>query len=368
MKGYFFDGQTSRKHIVDVSVVAGEVVGEGPSVSFRWPLKGIRLIEVKDGRVRLAPATGDGRLVLSAAEWEAASGLSVTRVQRAAVRREWWLVGWLAAIGISLTLGIFIGIPVAARPLARATPLRLEAAMGRNMTQQLQIAFKPCTGDAAGLASLDALTNRLAREAAMPFQVTVIPVHAPMINAFALPGGTILVTDDLIADARSPDELAGVLAHEIAHIEKRHVMEAVWRSLGLGLVLDAVVGGGSGAGQQAVLLASSFTEQRYSRTLEREADERAFDLLGANQISSLGMAEFFERMADKTTPDEVNQAAEWFATHPDSARRAGAARARAKVGSPALSAAEWAAVRRMCPRSPNKPKPPWPLRRQGASR
>ncbi|MDP1875142.1 M48 family metallopeptidase [Phenylobacterium sp.] len=365
MQGEYFDGLTSRKHHVEVSVVAGEILGQGPGVSFRWPLKGIRLIEVRDGRVRLAPATGDGRLILQAADWEAASGLSVTRVQRAALRKEGWLVGVLAVVGISLTLGVFVGIPMAARPLARATPLELEASMGRNMSKQLQIAFKPCTGDAYGQDSLDALTSRLARDADMPFRIAVIPVHAPMINAFALPGGTILVTDDLIAGARSPDELAGVLAHEISHIEKRHVMEAVWRSLGVGLVLDTVVGGGSGAGQQAVLLASSFTEQRYSRTLEREADDRAFELLAANGISSAGMADFFERLADKTAPEQVNAAAEWFATHPDSGRRAKAARARAKAGMPALSASEWAAVRQMCPRSPNKPKPPWPLRRKG---
>jgi predicted Zn-dependent protease len=171
------------------------------------------------------------------------------------------------------------------------------------------------------------------------------------------------VTDDLIAEARSPDELAGVLAHEIGHIEKRHVMEAVLRSLGLGMVLDAVVGGGSGAGQQAVLLASSFTEQRYSRTLELEADERAFELLAANGISSAGMAEFFERMADKTSPKGVKSAAEWFSTHPDSGRRGRTARSHARAGAPAMSAEDWAAVRRICPRSTNKRKGPWPLRR-----
>ena len=363
MQGDYYDGLTSRKHPVDVTVAGGAVMGEGDGVSFRWPLRGIRIIDVTAGRIRLAPATGDGRLVLDVADWEAASGQSVKAAQQSMLRREGRLVVWLAIVGIALALGIFVGIPMAARPLARATPPRLEADMGRNMASQLQVALKPCTGNPAGQASLNDLTRRLSRDADMPFVVRVIPVHAPMVNAFALPGGTILVTDDLIADARSSDELAGVLAHEIAHIEKRHVMEAVLRSLGLGLVLDAVVGGGSGAGQQAVLLASSFTEQRYSRALEREADERAFELLAANRISTAGMAAFFERMADKTSPEEINRAAEWFATHPDSGRRAKAAQALARPGVPAMAQADWTAVRQMCPLSPNKPKAPWPLRR-----
>lgn len=363
MQGDYYDGLTSRKHRIEVTVAGGEIMGEGDGVSFRWPLKGVRIIAVEAGNIRLAPRSGDGRLVLDVAEWEAASGLSVRAVRRANRNREGRLVVWLAVVGVTLAVGIFVGIPMAARPLARATPPAIETDMGRNMASQLQVALKPCTGNPAGQASLNDLTRRLTRDVDMPFVVRVIPVHAPMVNAFALPGGTILVTDDLIADARSSDELAGVLAHEIAHIEKRHVMEAVLRSLGLGLVLDAVVGGGSGAGQQAVLLASSFTEQRYSRALEREADERAFELLAANRISTAGMADFFERLADKTSPEGVNRAAEWFATHPDSGRRATAARALAKTGVPAMAPADWTAVRQMCPLSPNKPKPPWPLRR-----
>jgi beta-barrel assembly-enhancing protease len=75
----------------------------------------------------------------------------------------------------------------------------------------------------------------------------------------------VLVTGDLIELAKTPDELSAVIAHEVAHVERRHVMQGVWRSLGLGLVLDAVVGGGTGADQQAVLLMGSVTDLRFSR-------------------------------------------------------------------------------------------------------
>ena len=360
MRGEYYDGQTSRRRLVEVEVANGEIIGEGPDASFRWPLKGLRVVDAKDGRVRLAPAKGDGRLVLDAADWEAASGLTLIVVQQAERRGEWQLVRRLAVIGVSLMLVVFVGVPLAAHPLAKITPPRLELAMGRNMASQLTVAFKPCIGDEEGSKRLAELTDRLATNADTSFSIKTIPVHAPMINAFALPGGTILVTDRLIAEARSPDELAGVLAHEIAHVEKRHVMEAVWRSLGLGLILDAVVGGGSGAGQQAVLLASSFAEQRFSRKLESEADERGFELLAANRISTAGVAAFFDRMNDRSATGQAKEAAEWFSTHPDSGRRARAARALARPGAPALSAEDWAAVRRICANSSNRPKA-WPL-------
>lgn len=363
MQGIYYDGSSSRPHAVRVAVSGSDLVGEGETASFRWPFREVRLIEARGGRVRLAPARGDGRLVLGQSDWESLSRTPVAEVRRRLGRRERRLVIGLTAAGVSLSLAIFVGVPLAARPLARVTPLEWEAKMGENLSAQIQLAFKPCQGDAAGREQLEALANRLARRADMPFPIRVVPVEAPMANAFALPGGAVLVTDDLIDEARHPDEIAGVLAHEIAHIEKRHVMESVWRSLGLGLVLDAVVGGGSGAGQQAVLLTGNLTQQRFSRELEDEADRRAFELLAGEGISTAGMADFFERMADRKTPEGVRNAAEWFSTHPESGRRALAARARARPGEPALGEGEWQAVRRACPTVDRRAWRPWPLRR-----
>jgi beta-barrel assembly-enhancing protease len=168
-----------------------------------------------------------------------------------------------------------------------------------------------------------------------------------MINAFALPGGSIIVTDDLIRSAETPDEVAAVVAHEIAHVEKRHVMQAVWRSLGFGLILDAVVGGGSGAGQQAVILAGQATDLSYGRAAEHEADERGRALLQEAGFSSKGMAAFFDRLS-KMEDQKLAEAAEFAATHPASGRRAREARAAERPGAPALSAEDWRMVRSAC--------------------
>jgi predicted Zn-dependent protease len=139
-----------------------------------------------------------------------------------------------------------------------------------------------------------------------------------------------------------------VIAHEVAHVEKRHVMQAVWRSLGLGLVLDAVVGGGSGAGQQAVLLAGSVTDMRYSRDAEAQADERGQQLLQSAGLSSKGMKPFFVRLAAKGESEDARAVAELISDHPDTARRAVAAGKRERPGAPAFDAAQWASVKAVC--------------------
>ena len=267
------------------------------------------------------------------------------------------MIGGLAAAGLTIMVFVFVVVPMAAEPLARWTPPSLEARFGRNMQAQVNLAMPACDGDPRGAAVLSQLGQTLSQGADTRFPIRVQPVRAPFVNAFALPGGAVVVTDELIAEAHSPDELAGVLAHEIAHVERRHVMQAAWRSMGAGLVLDAVVGGGTGAGQQAILLASNLSNQRFSRTLEAEADARGIQLLARHDISSKGMADFFDRLSDRKADPRVRQAAEWFSNHPDTVARAAKARAAARPGLPALSDADWTLVKAACKAKPKSRLP-----------
>ena len=292
------------------------------------------------------PSEPDARLVMAEADWIALGGAAAAVEKRGRVKETRLVIG-LAAVGLSVTAFVFWGEPVIAGPLARATPIQMEKDMGRSFDAQMGAMFHRCEGE-AGQGVLDELGTRLSMQSDTPFDVRVRAVQAPFVNAFALPGGSVLVTDDLIREAETPAELAAVVAHEVAHIEKRHVMQAVWRSLGVGLLLDAVVGGGTGAGQQAVLLAGQATDLRYGREAELEADQRGQALLVAAGMSSQGMATFFERMHGAGGDKRLASAAEFVSTHPDSARRAQRARQDAKPGASALTPVEWAAVRASC--------------------
>jgi hypothetical protein len=347
MQAVWYDGRVAAPRDAEVRLEAGALVITGAGAEIRWSLEALTA-EEGGGRVRVTGPPGEeGRLVLSAAEWRSLAGPHAERSRGRARRKEVRLVAALAVLGAAGALFIFVGVPAASGPARPNDAGSLEARIGRNFEKQVTALFQPC-GEDPGAAALAGLGETLQAQSNTGLNVRVRAVEAPMINAFALPGGAVFVTDDLIESSRSPDELAGVIAHEVAHIQERHVMRAVWRSLGAGMVLDLLVGGGSGAGQQAVLLAGSFTELSYSRELEAEADERGRELLHAAGLSSQGMTRFFERLANEGSGETARALAEFLGSHPDTGRRAERARAAERPGRSALGPAEWQAVRGLC--------------------
>lgn len=114
------------------------------------------------------------------------------------------------------------------------------------------------------------------------------------INAFALPGGIIVVHSGLIAATHRPEELAGVLAHEIQHVELRHSLRAAFKQLGLRGLWALVTGdiGSSILGQAALQL----TSLQFSRSDETSADMKGFESLIEHNIDPHGMIEFFATM------------------------------------------------------------------------
>lgn len=361
----FYDGQSAAAHDAEVSHDGRDLIIRVGSQTHAWPTRELS-VDIHGGEARVSRHRSDARLVLAEPDWNrltAARG----RIRSHGAGGGRGLIIGLTAVAAGLALFVFVGMPALSGPLARATPIEYERRMGDSYNAQISAIFPACENE-AGQAVLADLGARIAAQADSPFEIRVRAVHAPMVNAFALPGGHVLVTGDLIAQAESPDELAAVLAHEVAHIERRHVMQGVWRSLGAGVLLDLVVGGGTGAGQQAVLLAGQASELSFGREAEREADAAGRGYLHAAGLSSRGMAPFFERMAEQEghTPEEVDEVAEWWMTHPNTARRIQAARAAERDGAPALDAGQWETLRGVCAVDEAEDGPrPWTIRIPG---
>jgi predicted Zn-dependent protease len=343
----FYDGLTAQSHLADVELDGDVLRIQAAGREFVWRMKDLS-VEVEADQARISSKREqDARLVLPVGDWTPLAGDRLTEKVRARRQKEWWLVGGLTVTAVGVVLFVTVGVPALSGPVARATPVSMEERMGDNINGQLSQLFPTCK-DAAGQRVLDQLGDRIAARADTPFDIRVRAVDAPMVNALAMPGGRIMITGDLIREADTPDELSAVIAHEIAHVEKRHVMQAVWRNFGIGMLLDLVVGGGTGAGQQAVILAGQASELSYSRSAEAEADARGQALLHADGLSSEGMAPFFEKLAGKGQHNELDEAAEFMATHPDSVRRARVARSAARPGQSALSPEDWRLVKSTC--------------------
>jgi beta-barrel assembly-enhancing protease len=345
------DGLTTAAHTVEIALASDAIQFNHAGDDHTWPLAALE-VEPVGQSVRLGLPGEAARLVIPADAWREIRAARPA-LERAHRRRSWAWIGGLTAVAAAAAGVIFIGVPLAAEPLARATPPRLETQIGENLEAQISLALPTCTGK-AGQAALADFGQRLQQDRQAVFPLRIRAVDAPMVNAFALPGGAILVTGDLIAMAKTPDELAAVIAHEAAHVELRHVMQGVWRSFGFGVVLDAVVGGGTGAGQQAVLLFGSFTSLRYTRQAEADADAGGQALLHARGYSSQGMAPFFERLAGKGEGPEAKMVKELISSHPDTLRRAKLSRTRAQPGATAFSPADWTAIKAVCSASPRR--------------
>lgn len=138
------------------------------------------------------------------------------------------------------------------------------------------------------------------------------------VNAFAFPGGHLVVYTGLINASDNPEELAGVVGHEIAHIQLNHVMKKLVKEFGLSAIIAISSGN---AGQEIVKEATrSITSSAFDRSLEREADIKAVDYLGKAGINPGPFADFMYKLsADNSDSDQYLS---WISTHPDSKERA----------------------------------------------
>jgi len=172
-------------------------------------------------------------------------------------------------------------------------------------------------------------------------------VDAPIVNAFALPGGPIVVYTGLIGKAAGAEEVAGVIGHEMAHVTARHGLERIADSVGIVTAVQILVGDTQGLVAFGAELFTLASVNSYSRRQEMAADEEAIRMLHAAGIDPAGLARFFE-VLDREQGD-LPSAVSWISTHPQNQARIAQIRGRlAALGEPSYQplAVDWAEVRR----------------------
>lgn len=264
------------------------------------------------------------------------------------------LIG-LTAAAWSLAGVFLLAVPLGAGPIADHVPARYRGQIAEISWSQIDTFTAYCDDSDEASEILNSMAYRIMSEADVPMKddVWITIVDASIPNAFALPDNSIVITDDLIALAEHPDELTGVIAHEIAHIEHNHIMKNIIRSVGAGIFFD-VVFGGAGAGQMVAIASVNLASLRYSRDDETDADMRGLDYLDSAGIDAGALARFFDRLREEY--EEAEGAARiptMLSSHPATAERAAAARARSRTGlAPSLTDAEWQVVRSACGAGP----------------
>jgi Zn-dependent protease with chaperone function len=197
----------------------------------------------------------------------------------------------------------------------------------------------------AGHAALEAMVARLEAVAHLPLPLKLIVVRKHEANAMALPGGHIFVYQGLIDKANTPDEVAGVIAHEIGHVAHRDGTRSMLQTAGLSFVFGLVLGDFVGGG--AVIIASkAILSLAYSRDVEAAADRYGVDLMGKAGGDARALATILDRIAGAIEPG----ANKLLMNHPETKERIVKinALAGAHTGAPMLDATQWAALKKIC--------------------
>ena len=303
-----------------------------------------------------------------------ASGLSATRQRLLGLRPGIAIVAIVAALAATVR---FLDLHPA-QTIARMLPQQTREAMGRSVVAQLTGHMKQCDSG-PGRIALDRLASRLVKASGNAAPVRVVMIDWALVNAFATPGGQIIMTRGLVQKAGSPDEVAGVLAHEIGHTIELHPEAGLVRAMGLSAAAQLIFAGTAGTATNIGLL---LTQLRYTRVAEREADGHAVRILKQAGISAKGFGDFFERLepkltnpAAKTDDDKKDErkderkvslgsrifASEILRSHPLTTDRLALVRAQpAYASTPALSTEDWQALREMCGATVIAPRPASP--------
>jgi len=162
-------------------------------------------------------------------------------------------------------------------------------------------------------SAMDLIIKRIDEFDNSQMSYEVIVIDAEMINAFAFPGGFVVVTSGLISNSENPEEIAAVLAHELTHVLQRHGMRKLVRQAGLGILISIVFGDVS-ALSQLMELSSHLDSLSFDRSQERQADEGGLKIMQAAGISPGHLASFFKKI--KELDSATGDIPEIFRTHP----------------------------------------------------
>ncbi|MCA1323203.1 M48 family metallopeptidase [Herbaspirillum sp. alder98] len=317
---WYFDGRSSRRHAVTLAVHDGVAVVSG-EVERSCPINQLRVSE-RFNRAARKVSFADGAYleVRDAENFSAllqATGHRDTTVVR--IQQNWRAtLAATAALVMLVALSYLYLLPLAAGVVAQALPVSVDRQVGRGtldfLDQHLLApSALPPSRQKAIVSRFTALTTPVPDA---PAYEVVFRKSRIGPNAFALPSGTIVVTDELVNLLDDDDALMGVMAHELGHVHQRHLMRRLLQSSAVGAVATVLFGDVSAvlASVPAVLV-----DMKYSRDFEREADDYAIAMFSANGLPRQKLASVFEKLDGMSAGRQ--QPAPYLSSHPSNEER-----------------------------------------------
>ncbi len=353
--GDYFDGVTAERHSATVRLTsAGIEVKRADGQETLWPYSEVRQADsgYSSGRVRLERGKQPAEVLvipdevfLTALRQNTPRELQCFPDVRTQPRWDLTLLGIVGVLAAGAVL-YFWGVRAVGSILARFMPVSWEERLGDAVLQSLAPEEARCEGTEKR-AALDEMLRLLLQQLPQSrYQYKLTVMRGPL-NAFAMPGGRIVVTDALLRAADTPEQLAGVLAHEIQHVEMRHSTQSLLRGISGDLVL-AALGVDTTGGGMALKAAALLADLSHSREEEEAADREGMKLILAARLDPGGIVQMMEKLAELDIPGELK----YFSTHPLGRERVTALRrlgdAADYVPQPLLPDVNWAETQGIC--------------------
>ncbi len=223
-------------------------------------------------------------------------------------RKEAALVGSVTMILVLGMLALWKLVPLVANAIATRIPIETEQKLGLEMQKSFLSQY---TVDTA----LTLLVNEYLDSLQLPssYDLQLYVVQSDQVNAFAVPGGTIVIFSEILKKMKRHEALAALIGHEATHIEHRHSLKSLARSIAWSSTLSMIIGGSDVISGIMVKNVNNLTSLKYSRSLEHEADTRAVQILGDKRIDLIGMIELMHTLQQI---DTSGHAVEFLQTHP----------------------------------------------------
>ena len=346
----YFDGTSSRRHAVTL-VLDGELgIREDQQLLAAWSYADIRRADSQSRTLRLICLTAPSLARLEIRDPALAAELIAhcSRLdedvpgQRGVAK----IVGWSIAAAVSIVGVVWFGVPLAADRLTPLVPQTVERRLGSVADRQITTLFggKTCT-DASGQAAFNKLITALREAASMDTSVEAAVLATPIPNALALPGGKLYLFEGLLAKAQNPDEVAGILAHELGHLRHRDSTRNLIYNGGTSFLIGLLFGDITGS-STLIFASRSVLTASYTREAEQNADLFSIDLMQKLGRPTKPMGELLFRVTGKQGENPLSI----LASHPlteDRLKRMSEVQ-QTSDGPPLLTPQEWTALKAIC--------------------
>jgi len=324
----YHDGLTSRTLPVELEFFGdGTLRVHGESVELEYRLEEIRISERIGNIPRRLDFPNGGSCELTD---HAALDSILRRLRKNGsvsgwiheIESRWHFVLLAIAVTLGFTWGMFqYGIPFMAEQAAAAIPDSVDRALGKGTLKLLDKSFLGTStlDDATRLrlqGVFKSMTQKL--ETGDSYRIEFRAGNSIGANAFALPSGIVVVTDELVNLSQNDNEIIAILAHELGHLANRHSLRMVMQDSALLLLLTTISGDAYSTASLATALPAFLLQANYSRDFETEADDYAYDYLVANNIPTHSFADILKRISKN---EGTTLADKYLSTHPGTDER-----------------------------------------------